>query len=99
MNICTAIVKMKNEGYELSVNGDKLHVESDQPLTEEQRQYLKHRKPEIIQYLIDNALDAAKERAAIMEFDGGLSRSEAESRAIKAHLKDIHLNANGTYLH
>ena len=30
-------------------------------------------------------LDAAEERAAIMEFDGGLSRAEAERLALAAH--------------
>ncbi|MGH2341831.1 hypothetical protein ACRC7T_10125 [Segnochrobactraceae bacterium EtOH-i3] len=29
----------------------------------------------------DDALDAFEERAAILEFDGGLSRTEAEERA------------------
>lgn len=32
-----------------------------------------------------DALDAAEERAAIIEFDGGLSRSEAEALALRQH--------------
>ena len=37
----------------------------------------------------DDTLDAAEERAAIIEFDGGLSRSEAEALALRQHGGDI----------
>ena len=37
----------------------------------------------------DDALDAAEERAAIIEFDGDLSRAEAEALALRQHGADI----------
>ena len=37
----------------------------------------------------DDALDAAEERAAIIEFDGGLSHAEAEALALRQHGADI----------
>ena len=36
-----------------------------------------------------DALDAAEERAAIIEFDGGLSHAEAEALALRQHGADI----------
>ena len=37
----------------------------------------------------DDALDVAEERAAIIEFDGGLSHAEAEALALRQHGADI----------
>lgn len=39
---------------------------------------------------LDNAIEAAEERAANMEYEGCLSRAEVEKQAIQVHLKPYH---------
>ena len=49
----------------------------------------------------ENQLEAAEERAAIMEYDGGLSRSDAEKYAVEAHLQPYFFtcsDGSGTFL-
>lgn len=90
----------KGIGISLGYTG-KLRVDSKEPLNDEQRQYLSKHKPEIIKHLIESGLEAAEERAAIMEYDGGLSRKEAETYAVKAHLRSFFFtttDGEGTYL-
>ena len=45
------------------------------------------RVPAAIEKLSEEAQEIYKERAAIMEFDGGLSRNRAEKMAVKDTLK------------
>lgn len=52
---------------------------------------------------INNHIEAAEERAAIMEYDGGLSRQEAERHAIERHLRPYYFKTSdsvngGVYL-
>jgi len=49
----------------------------------------------------ENHLEAAEERAAIMEYEAGLSRVEAEGAAIEAHLRPYHfitIDGGGRFL-
>ncbi len=50
---------------------------------------------------IENRLEAVEERAAIMEFDGGLPRKVAEKYAVNIHLRSFIFtttDGEGTYL-
>lgn len=86
-DISELVTQMKAQGVKLFIEVGVLKAASSRPLQEAQRQRLKKNKQQIIQYLMQNALKAAEERAAIMEYDGGMSRSEAEKQAINTHLK------------
>lgn len=54
MNIRSVITKLVNDGYDLSIKGDKLRIESDRPLDNYQRQYLKQHKQKILQYIAND---------------------------------------------
>ena len=62
----------------LEPNGDLLKVRAPQPLPQKLIDEVRQAKPELLALLAD---DPDPERAAIMEFDGGLQREEAERLA------------------
>lgn len=43
----------------------------------------------VVRALPRDAMEAIEERAAIMEFDGGLSREDAERKAIEAAMPEL----------
>lgn len=49
--------------------------------------------PRPLAWSINDKLEAAEERAAFMEYDGGLHRAQAKKYAIQEHLKPFFLNA------
>ena len=65
-------------GAVLVPDGDTLRIEAPQPLPPALLARLRERREEMI--------EAYAERAAIMEHDGGLTRSDAEAEAARAAL-------------
>lgn len=69
--------KIRPAGFVVSLDGDGFLVSPSEQLTNEQREYLRANRD-----LIIGELEDFEERAAIMEFDAGLSRDESERLAI-----------------
>ena len=80
---------LMTEGVEFSTDGEQVRWRNGAgKLTPEWLAVLKCGKFEVLQFLTAHrkpALDAFEERAAIAEFDGGLSRADAEDMAAKSH--------------
>lgn len=87
-----ALKEIKQAGLIISLAGDQLKVDNAERLTDRLRSSIRTNKPALVSQL--SKTNAAKanelqndireqieERAAIMEFDGGLSRKEAEQAA------------------
>jgi len=87
-----ALKEIKQAGLIISLAGDQLKVDNAERLTDRLRSLIRTNKPALVSQL--SKTNAAKanelqndireqieERAAIMEFDGGLSRKEAEQAA------------------
>ncbi len=91
------IERMKASGVRLMLDAGALRIESKALLTHQQRQWIKANERALIEALhqehkqwlddFDEAAERFHERAAIIEFDGGLSRAKAEAEARK-HLRD-----------
>lgn len=90
-----ALKEIKQAGLIISLAGDQLKVDNAERLTDRLRSLIRTNKPALVKQL--SKTNAAKanelqndireqieERAAIMEFDGGLSRKEAEQAATAA---------------
>lgn len=79
------LLHLRGAGFRLDVAGDKLMVAPAGALTDAHRQAIRDYRGELLALLAGEANDAEREafeeRAAIMEFDGGLSRSDAETGA------------------
>lgn len=85
------LAALRSRGVEVRLDGSRLRVETDAPLTDEQRAWLRQHKAELLTALTgppeltaDDHADiheAIEERAAIQEFDGGLPREHAEQQA------------------
>ena len=86
LDVSVLITRMNNQGVSVCVENGNLRVDSDTQLKNEQRIYLKQYKQKIIEHLLNGKIEAAEERAAIMEYDGGVPRDEAEKHAIEKHL-------------
>ena len=73
------------EGVEFETDGERIRWSNGgAQLTPERLAVLKDGKAEVLQFLISVPdTDAFEERAAIAEFDGWLSRSEAEELAVQ----------------
>lgn len=86
----TALSKIQSAGFVVSiVNGNLNVTPTKTELTDTQRTFIKSHKSEIIKQLSvaqiqQNIRDQIEERAAIMEFDGGLLRADAELAAAKS---------------
>ena len=76
-------------GGRLTASGDRLTVAAPKPLPGALVAELRQHKPEILAYLThvrheaDDWAEWVAERAAILEYDGGLPRAEAECRAFQ----------------
>ena len=84
----------RTQGVVLWTEGGRLLYRSQAPLSAELADALKARKPSLLAYLQDPAMEALctalppadawelrEERAAILEFEAGFTRAEAERRA------------------
>jgi hypothetical protein len=76
---------LRGAGFKLDVAGNKLMVAPAGALTDDYRQAIRDHKAALLALLAGEADDAEheafEERAAIMQFDGGLSRADAETEA------------------
>ncbi|PJB70490.1 MAG: hypothetical protein CO093_07530 [Alphaproteobacteria bacterium CG_4_9_14_3_um_filter_47_13] len=72
------IQEIKTHGLDIQVIDGNLHVRPRDRITESIRQAIQGQKRALVDFI-----EAYEERAAIMEFDGGMSRQEAEAEAFK----------------
>jgi hypothetical protein len=80
----SALDTLRHAGLTVEAEGDRLLVQPRSLLNEDLRALLREHKPEILALLRDAAPfdpESWEERAGIAEFDGGLSREEAEALA------------------
>lgn len=78
MQIIGLLSAIKAQWLNIQVIGGNLHVEPLSRITENIRAQIKEQKTALIDFL-----EVWEERAAIMEFDAGLSRLEAEQKAFE----------------
>ena len=92
MAVVRALRRMERAGFEIRVKGERLQVAPAENLTDADRTFLRAHKPALVALLEDPPAspapvidwEAFEERAAIMEYDGGLTREEAERKALAA---------------
>ena len=71
------LLRLERDGFKLRSNGDTLFVEPGHRLTPADGQAIRDHKMDILAYLAEYG-----ERAAIAEYDGHLSRPDAEALAV-----------------
>jgi hypothetical protein len=81
--------EINQAGLIVSLVGDRIKVDNPAKLTDGLRNLLRTNKQEIIRQLSgaqlqQNIREQIEERSAIMEYDGGLSRKDAEQAAAAA---------------
>ena len=84
MGAADLLLHVRAAGFTLGLADGKLLVRPASMLTDELRAALRDCKPEVLALLAaerEADAEAFEERAAIMEFDGGLPRAEAEVAA------------------
>lgn len=91
-----ALSKIQAAGFVVALVGDRLDVTPTRTaLTESQRDYIKEHRADIVSQLsktktaqsnelLQDIREQIEERAAIMEYDGGLPRHDAEQAATRA---------------
>ena len=101
--------ELLTNGFTLDIEGEKLKVSPASNLTDELRQKIRAHKSELLQALrskdeanrVDDYTEIFHERAAIAEYDGGITREQAEDMAIRTvwrcatqdgHKATIHTN-------
>lgn len=80
------LLKIKEAGFDISLVDGFIEVSPADALTDTQRDYIKSHKQALIRQLSCAQLqqdirEQIEERAAIMEYDGGLTRRDAEQAA------------------
>ncbi len=86
----SALLKIQSAGFDVAlINGNLNVTPTKKPLTDIQRIFIKKHKTEIVKefsatQLQQDIRERTEERAAIMEFDGGLSRQDADVAAAKS---------------
>ncbi len=82
MSALSILAEFEAQGVELVVDGDKLRWRGPKlVMTPDAIETLKRHKAELIEALQTPSIDDFGERAAIAEYDGGLTRDEAERLA------------------
>lgn len=82
MNTATLLASCKQSGVTIRLEGDRLKVAGDEAAVTKLLPILKAHKQDLLALLTELERDFFEERAAIAEFDGGLSRSKAEAFAM-----------------
>jgi hypothetical protein len=86
----SALLKIQSAGFDVAlVNGNLNITPTKKEFTDAQRIFIKKHKTEIVKEISatqiqQNIRDSIEERAAIIEFDGGLSRQDADVAATNA---------------
>lgn len=82
MNAADVLLALRRAGLVLDVSGSALLVTPASKLTDELRTLTRAFKEELVGLVLyEGAVEAFEERAAIMEFDGGMTRQDAEAAA------------------
>ena len=71
------LLRLERDGFKLRAEGDTLFVEPGHRLTPADGQAIRDHKADILAYLVEY-----DERAGIAEYDGNLSRPDAEALAV-----------------
>lgn len=77
MEVDKLLTEIKAHGLDIQAIDGNLHIRPRDRITETIRQSIRAQKMALVDFL-----EAYEERAAIMEYDGGLSRQEAEIEAL-----------------
>ena len=78
METLTLLSEIKNHGLDVQAIDGNLHVRPRERITVSIRATIRQHKAALVDFL-----ETYEERAAIMEFDGGLSRQDAEAAAFE----------------
>ena len=82
MNQAAALVRrVEDAGGCVLVDGDRVRVKAPEPLPDALMIEMRAAKAEIVRLFQSQWVDRYEERAGILEFDAGLTRTEAEARA------------------
>ena len=100
MNAAEIMLDIAHAGGNLSAEGGNLILSAPAPLSGDLLSKVKAHKLELLASLVDSEIqEHLEERAAIQEFDSGLSRKEAEERASKnIRVYDYKLGPDGPWL-
>ena len=89
MNAAQVMTELTQLGIHIEAHGDRLRYSPRSAVTPDLVQRMKAHKAELLTMACDAADEQFEERAAIMEYDGGLSRTDAERNARKLIFGDI----------
>jgi hypothetical protein len=82
MDAARLFADLRAAGFDLTADGDRLIVWPASRLTQAQRHAIRENKPGLLACLWAEMLkEHYEERAAILEFDGGIPRAQAEAAA------------------
>ena len=91
MNPEAILIAMRADGISLAISRTgNIAAKGDRQALGRWKHVLSEHKSELLDYLRRAARDSAEERAAIIEYDGGLSREAAEQLARRAPLAGSH---------
>ncbi len=82
MSAAELVNKCYQSGVLLQWNGNKITAYGDERIITQLLPELRTHKEELKAYFTSEAMEFYHERAGIAEYDGGLSRTEAESMAL-----------------
>ena len=80
MTAAGLLLRLQDAGFVLDVAGESLSVTPASQLSDADRALLRAHKHDLVNLLVD-VREAFEERAAILEFEAGLTKMEAERRA------------------
>ena len=82
MTLEAIVAELRSAGVRLTIEDGKVRVTGDKAVLERWLPVIRERKPDLLAYLWAEVLrEHYEERAGILEYDGGLSRAEAEANA------------------
>ncbi len=97
MTIENLLSTCHESGVRLQWNGNKITAYGDERIITQLLPLLRNHKEELKAFFAAEATEYYHERAGIAEFDGGLSRSDAEAQALAGNQKKT-FNSFSEYL-
>ncbi len=100
MNPETIVEKARNTGVKLWRNGEKIRYRGEESAVMELLPDLREHKAGLLQILSathpdpENIIEYTEERAAILEYDAGMPRTEAEKEAVRRAIMKFRLVEN-----
>lgn len=95
MSAAAVLARLRTEGFTVIAADGRLIVKPASRLTDDHRGLIRHHQQELLSYLSEAGREWFEERAAILEFDAGMSRAEAEAMAEEL-LRAVRQRARGT---